>query len=616
MIDSSSNSIPILATVLLAVAILGVGGAAIATDHVAGQATDAADWPMEGHDSAQTGFNPAATGPEGEVGPDWIAVTGYGPGVTVADGWVFVAGGEREGTVSAYDPEDGDREWRTEFGDEISSKPQVADGMIYVHVVTYGGRNPEDDTHEIVALEADTGTVEWRLEVGDDRYPDTTLEWKTLTVADGSLYVAGTNYDADGTQAERFIRSLDTDGTTRWHEPIDSQTLERPAVTDGRVITSVDGGVLALDDADGSVLWHTPHPETQDVSPPAIDDGAVFVNARTPIVLDAESGDMRAELPVVGTTAQPIAVTDDRLFVTGNPDGQWMPTQLHAVDRVDLDHSEGGDGDAGTGAPVALDADAVTWSVGNGTELSTRPIASATTVFVGGQDGVVYAFDRESGNERWFVEVNRNYMINNEPVVVDETLYVGPVDNRVYALVEGGQASDPAITSYLSRLLPLVADFAGFFAVVALLYLGVGVVFGIVGGVALYGLLGGLGLSRTPVRMLSARIYREPIDELTRRQEFGGLLVGSLIAVLAVGIVSALTFGAFPINGLGAAIVVFGGAWLLLAYRLLPAHPDDLDREARVIRRQWGALLGGYVLFVGLVYPFSVFVILMAIYFV
>lgn len=612
MIDSSSNSIPILATVLLATVLLAVGGPAIATDHVAGQAADADEWPMEGHDPAQTAHNPAATGPAGDIGPEWIAVTGYGPGVTVADGLVFVAGGEREGAVSAYDPENGDREWRTTFGDAVSSKPQVADGMVYVHVVTYDGRDVEDDIHEIVALAADTGTVEWRLEVGDERYPDTTLEWKTLTVADGDLYVAGTNYDAQGWQVERFIRSIDDEGTTRWHEAIDTQTLERPAVADDMVVTSVDGGVLALDAEDGSPQWHTPHPDDQDVSPPAIAGGDVVVNARTPLILDAASGEVRAELPVVGTTAQPIAVTDDRLYVTGNPDGQWMPTLLHAIDRDEIDPGEGGDA---ADAATALDEDAVAWSVGNGTELSTRPVVSADTIFVGGQDGVTYAYDH-SGDQRWSFEVNRNYMINNEPAVVGETLYVGPVDNRVYALTEGGQATEPAIRSYLSRFLPLVADLAGFFAVVALLYLGVGAVFGIVGGVALYGILVGLGLSRTPVRLLAARLYREPIDEVTRRQEVGSLLVGSLVTVLLVGVVSTLTFGTFPINGLGAAIVVLGGAWAVLVYRWLPDYADDLDREAGQIRRQWGILLGVYALFVGLVYPFVVFVILMGIYFV
>ncbi len=588
--------------VVVLVAIVALGG--IAFSSVGGTAIQSVDggdsWPMEGHDPGQTAFNPDAVGPDGDVGPGWISVSGYGPGMTVANDQVFVAGGERRGAVAAYDPDDGTRAWRTELGDAISSKPIVDDDTVYVHVYEQRGRDIMEDHHEVVALDAETGDIEWRFEADDDRYEFTIFRWKTLTASDGALYITGENYEDQWVYDEAgFMLSIDTDGEERWRTDLDPHEISRPAVEDETVVKTVnrfgsEHEILALNAADGSEQWRTTHPEDHDLSPPVIADGSVYVNARTPLELDVETGEVSTEYDAVGRSAEPIAVTDEQLFVLGGPTREWRPTQLHAVDRSTGD---------------------VEWSVDGPGEFSTRPVVSEEMVFAGGNDGVMYAFDRDDGEERWSYQVNRNYDINNEPAVVGETLYVGPVDNRVYALVEGGDARDPAVIGFISRFLPVLGDFAGFFATVALVYLGVGTLFGIVTAIAMFGLIAGLRFSRTPLQLLAVRIFRIPARDVTRRKEFGGFLLASVLGTLAVGLVSALTFGLFPVNGIFAAIVVFGGAWALLAYRWLPAHADDLDRDASSIRRQWGVLLAIYGLIVGLLYPLVVFVILMGIYF-
>lgn len=588
--------------VVVLVAIVALGG--IAFSSVGGTAIQSVDggnsWPMEGHDPGQTAFNPDAVGPDGDVGPGWISVTGYGPGMTVANDQVFVAGGERRGAVTAYDPDDGTRTWRTELGDAISSKPIVDGDTVYVHVYEQRGRDIMEDHHEVVALDAGTGDVEWRFEADDDRYEFTIFRWKTLTVSDGALYIAGENYEDQWVYEEAgFMLSIDEDGEERWRTDLEPHEISRPAVENGTLVTAVnrfgsEHEVLALNVADGSEQWRTTHPEDHDFAPPVIADGSVYVNARTPLELDVETGEVSTEYDAVGRSAEPIAVTDEQLFVLGGPTREWRPTQLYAVDRP-------------TGE--------VEWSVDGPGEFSTRPVVSEEMVYVGGGDGVMYAFDREDGEERWSYQVNRNYDINNEPAVVGETLYVGPVDNRVYALVEGGDARDPAVIGFISRFLPVLGDFVGFFATVALIYIGVGTLFGIVTAIAMFGLIAGLRLSRTPLQLLAARIFRIPAPEVTRRTEFGGFLLASVLGTLAVGLVSALTFGLFPVNGILTALVVFGGAWALLAYRWLPANGDDLDRDVGSIRRQWGVLLTIYGLIVGLLYPLVVFVILMGIYF-
>ncbi len=589
----TSLAVVIAVVALGGIAFASVGGAAI-------QSTGGDSWPMEGHDPGQTAFNPDAIGPDGDVGPGWISVTGYGPGVAVANDRVFVAGGERHGEITAHDADGGTREWRTRLGDAASSKPIVDGDTVYVHVYEQRGRDIMDDHHEVVALDAETGEIEWRFEADDDRYGFTIFSWKTLTVADGALYIAGTNYEDEWVYDEAgFMLSIDEDGAERWRTDLEPHEISRPAVEDGTIVTTVnrfgdEQEVLALDADDGSEQWRTAHPEEEALSPPAIADGGVYVNARTPIELDLESGAVTTEYDTPGQPFQPLVVTDEQLFVPGATTHHWPPMQLYAVDRATGD---------------------IEWSHGSSRGFTSRPVASGDMVFVGDRDGVMFALDREDGEERWSYQMNRNYDINNEPAVVGETLYVGPVDNRVYALVEGGDARDPAVIGFVSRFLPVLGDFAGFFATVALVFLGVGTVFGIVTGTALYGLVAGLRLSRTPLQLLAARIFRIPARDVTRRTEFGGFLLASVLGTLAVGLVSALTFGLFPANGILAAIVVSGGAWALLAYRWLPAHAEALDRDAGSIRRQWGLLLAVYGLIVGLLYPLVVFVILMGIYF-
>ena len=589
---------------LVSVLVVGgaVGGVALSSVDVTGgqAADDGGSWPMEGHDSGQTAANSDAVGPDGDVGPGWIAVTGYGPGVTASDDRVFVAGGERRGEVSAFDPDDGTRAWRTRLGDAVSSKPIVDGDRVYVHVYEQQGREIMENHHEVIALDAETGDIEWRFEADDDRYEFTIFSWKTLTVSDGSLYIAGENYEGQWTPDEEgFIVSIGENGEERWRTDLTSHEIARPAIEGGNLVTTVnrlDGGheLVTLNTDDGSERWRTEHPEGHDISPPALDGGSVYVNAPRPIEVDAESGEVKTRYNVSGSSTQPLAVAEEQLFVLGGAEREWAPTQLYAVERT-------------TGE--------IEWSRGAQREFSSRPAASEGMVFVGGRNGVLYAFDREDGTERWTYEVSRDYMINNEPAVVGETLYVGPVDNRVYALVDGGDAREPVVIGFVSRSLPVLGDLVGVFAVITLIYLSVGIPFGIIGGAVLFGLISGLRLSRTPLRLLAGRTFRTSASEVTRKQEFAGTLFASTAAVLVVGAVSALTSGAFPFNGLLAAIAVFGGAWAVLAYRWLPAHPDELDRDPASVRRQWGVLLAVYGLVVGLLYPLVVFVILLGIYF-
>lgn len=75
-------------------------------------------------------------------------------------------------------------------------------------------------------------------------------------------------------------------------------------------------------------------------------------------------------------------------------------------------------------------------AVANGTVYVT---ATARSVYVGA--GTVEAFDRETGERVWNVTIDDRYGVDTTPVVVGDTVYVGPVPFHVYALADSGTAT-------------------------------------------------------------------------------------------------------------------------------------------------------------------------------
>ena len=57
------------------------------------------------------------------------------------------------------------------------------------------------------------------------------------------------------------------------------------------------------------------------------------------------------------------------------------------------------------------------------------------TVYVGSNDGNVYALAASDGSEQWSFETG-DY-VTSSPTVVDGTVFVGSYDNNVYALDSG-----------------------------------------------------------------------------------------------------------------------------------------------------------------------------------
>ena len=192
-----------------------------------------------------------------------------------------------DGVVSAFDPDSGDRAWRTELDIRLSGGPAVGRRLVIV-----GGT----DGH-VVALSADDGSERWRVNVRgevlappvirDDSVVIVTIDGKlrVLTTFDGSERwsleqalppltlrgasapaVVGTTVIA-GFDNGRLLAVNLLDGTTEWETVLSPPTgrsdLERLADVDGRIsvvgqdiyATGYHGRLAALAAESGQVLW-------------------------------------------------------------------------------------------------------------------------------------------------------------------------------------------------------------------------------------------------------------------------------------------------------------------------------------------------------------------------
>jgi len=75
------------------------------------------------------------------------------------------------------------------------------------------------------------------------------------------------------------------------------------------------------------------------------------------------------------------------------------------------------------------------WSFETNSSVYSSPTVVDGTVYVGSNDGNVYALAASDGSEQWSFETG-DY-VTSSPTVVDGTVFVGSYDNNVYALDSG-----------------------------------------------------------------------------------------------------------------------------------------------------------------------------------
>jgi len=382
-------------------AVCGAVGTAGCTDTVGRIIGDddatGTDWPMSQYDAGNTGHTPDS-GPSDGVSVRWQFETEGAPlrstwPPAVVDGTVYV-GGE---WLYALDARTGEKRWQKPLG--RAAAPAVSDGIVVVH--------RDAPREEFVGLDASTGEVQWRVDIGGTVY-----SWPT--VADGTVYTGGTEGET------HHVHAIDIEtGTEEWRVEVDR--IGPPAVVDGTVYVgdqhrNPDGTgeptFHALDAETGEELWRT---DLAYVRSPVVADGRVFATSGATIyALDAGTGSVEwtvgRELDR-GAVLFP-AVADDTLYVSG--------TDVSAHDMEDGSEK---------------------WQVDRGMH-GLHPTVTDDTLYATDGDGRLHALSTDDGEERWSLDIAtpepdvEGEQRGGPPAISGGTAYVLGVSGTVYALEE------------------------------------------------------------------------------------------------------------------------------------------------------------------------------------
>ena len=236
--------------------------AAVAASSLAAPAGALADWPVYGHDLANT-RNAGDAGPPksqaGSLSRAWTfrSSTGDFTGTPVVAGGVLVAG-NNAGWVYALDAVTGKVRWSHALGSPINGSAAIDGATAFVPVAQQG-------SPRLVALSLTDGSIRWSRVLTDQTKASV---FGSPAVWDGSVYIGTSGPNTDDTRARGSLVALDeSTGAVRW------QTFMVPPDRDGAAVWSTP----AIDPATGRLYIGTGnnyHPPTTDM-----EDSIVALNA-------------------------------------------------------------------------------------------------------------------------------------------------------------------------------------------------------------------------------------------------------------------------------------------------------------------------------------------------
>jgi outer membrane protein assembly factor BamB len=297
--------------------------------------------------------------------------------------------------------------WSAQDGSFSLTAPAVVDNVVY------SGTN---------AFDATTGQLLWATNSGGI----------SPAVSKGTVYIDSQN---------GLCAYVAASGTNLWCAG-NNYLPDAPsgaAVVDGiAYFGSALGSVFAIDAASGAQLWSAPISSDNAASSPAVANGVVYINGDSLFAFDAKTGAQLWSSSILDGTSSP-AVVGGVVYCGGG-------AGLAAFDAT-------------TGA--------VRWSVSPGGPLSIvgdSPAVAKGMIYIGatvpGQhgssSGVLYALKARTGKIIWSAPVASG--ITSSPAVANGVVYVGSDDGTLYAFNAKTGAELAAVAGVAGQSSPTVAD--------------------------------------------------------------------------------------------------------------------------------------------------------------
>ena len=372
-------------------------------------APQSGEWSMFRRDLSHTG-NAGTDGtlPEGTL--KWTFTTG-GPvrsSPAVVDGTVYF--GSVDGNIYALDAVTGEQRWAYKTGSWVVSSPIVVDGVVYC------GSNDGN----LYALNATTGEKLWSFSM-------IYAIQSSPAIADGVVYIGSTNY---------YLYAVDAaTGQELWRKRTDGMILASPIVTEGVVaVGSMDGRFYSFNAKNGK-------PRLKYVTnfgiktSAAVKDGVAYFIGKEGYfsALDVSEKNWLWEIKIRSYWSV--------FYIYGvapkppKPSGYlWEISLGFGVSSSSSPAMAGNYAYFGAGNDViSLDITThqVQWTFHTGDLITSSPAIAGTVIYVGGQDGYLYAIDRTTGEKLW--DIAAGDKITSSPALAGGMVYIGSEDGKLYA---------------------------------------------------------------------------------------------------------------------------------------------------------------------------------------
>lgn len=338
------------ATVTLAAGMIPIGGVATAatTDQSVALGIDAA------HDGWIPGVQYGL--PASHRWTDTFGTNVSFPLVTDLGVFVIAApAGATNSSVYALDPGTGAVHWQHGLGSR-------GVGIAFDNGTVFA----IDSQGVMSALDAATGNLDWATQL-PDQYSFSTAP----TAVGGTVYVGGS-----GMGGTLYALNEST-GALEWSQDVANGDTSTPAVDAGNVYVTYPGQYYAFNRTTGATVWHV----SGDIEGGG---GWTPVEADGHLLVRDEDTSSKILSTATGAVQGPLVATDMPAVAAGTA----FELNGSTLDAVPSD---------GLGP--------TSWSFSGDGQLTTSPIVTGTTVWVGSATGMLYALDGASGQPLWSTNV-------------------------------------------------------------------------------------------------------------------------------------------------------------------------------------------------------------------
>jgi len=224
------------------------------------------------------------------------------------------------------------------------------------------------------ALNPEDGTLKWSHQIGVRGAPAIGI--------DGTVYI-GTFYDDWAGDGKNNIFAFDPNGSLKWSYQAEAS-----------------GGSAAI----------------------AYDGTAYFVSTSGKIYALDINGRLKWSYQIEGTVSSSPAISIDGTIYVGSSHVEYVESEIESSGKV-----------------YSLDPNgSLKWSYQTGGAVNSSPaIATDGTIYIGSDDGKIYALNPQDGSPKWSSQTGR--AVSSSPAIgVDGTVYIGSDDCKLYALNTDG----------------------------------------------------------------------------------------------------------------------------------------------------------------------------------